>query len=298
MTGTGWKGLPLNGLRAFEAAARHESFARAAAEIGVTPAAISQHVKALEQKTGLELFNRLPQGLTLTEEARQLLPAIQDSFGRIGSALEAANLRKVDEAVTINATGVFARGWLLPKLQAFRAAHPGVRVKVTTHNNRGVSANGAHLVIRFGSGRWGNIESMRLVRTEVTPLCGREVAGALTKVEDVTTFPLLDTAACDDCDFKPWDAWFSAAGIFRAPVIAAEFDSSALSVAAAIDGHGVAIAAPALFATELRSGRLHQPFDLTIEHQSTFYLMRRSDQSMTDAAETVWDWLASVRDVK
>lgn len=291
------KGLPLNGLKAFEAAARHESFSRAAAEMGVTPAAISQQVKLLEQATGLCLFERHAQSLTLTSDARELLPAVQDSFARIGSALEAANLRKSHDDVTIAVTGVFAHGWLLPRIKVFRIARPDIRVKVTTHNNRGAIPDDSHLVIRFGGGQWPGYESTQLMRTEVTPLCSPSAAQALRDFGDIEGAPLLDTAACEDCCFRPWPAWFKAAGLDVKPDPVAEFDSSALSVATAMNGCGICIAAPALFQHELASGTLRRPYELAIEHPSTFYLLRRSDQKLGRASDILWDWIYSEREV-
>ena len=128
--------LPLNALRAFEASARHLSFTRAAIELRVTQAAVSHQVKGLEQRLGASLFRRLPRGLALTDEGLALLPVLRDSFERMGDVLERFSAGKVMEVLSVGVVGTFAVGWLLPRLPAFREAHPFVDLRLFTNNNR------------------------------------------------------------------------------------------------------------------------------------------------------------------
>src|SRR5689334_6944504 len=127
--------LPLNSLRAFEAAARHLSFTNAAIELRVTPAALSQQVKALEDRLGFPLFHRLPRGLSLTDEGQTMLPVLRRAFDEIALVLE--GLTGSSSAIlSIGVVGTFAITWLLPRLARFHAAHPEIDVRLSTNNNR------------------------------------------------------------------------------------------------------------------------------------------------------------------
>src|SRR5215467_956552 len=128
--------LPLNALRAFEASARHLSFTKAGMELRVGQAAISHQVKGLEARLGVQLFRRLPRGLALTDEGQALIPAIADSFSRLRATLEQFERGHFRGVVSIGVVGTFATGWLLPRLGAFREAHPFVDLRIQTNNNR------------------------------------------------------------------------------------------------------------------------------------------------------------------
>ena len=128
--------LPLNALRAFEAAARHLSFTRAAIELCVTQAAVSHQVKLLEERIGVALFRRLPRGLMITEEGTALLPTLKESFDRMAEMLERFEGGHMREVLALGAVGTFAVGWLLPRLPAFRERHPFIDVRISPNNNR------------------------------------------------------------------------------------------------------------------------------------------------------------------
>lgn len=150
--------LPLNALRAFEAAARHLNLTRAAEELHVTQTAVSQHIRNLEERVGKPLFRRLPRGLALTDEGRQLVPVLSDSFARIGQALQRLADTRPREVLTVGVVGTFAVGWLLPRLRAFHESHPFVDLRLLTHNNRvDLAGEGLDCAIRFGDGAWQRI---------------------------------------------------------------------------------------------------------------------------------------------
>ena len=147
--------LPLNGLRAFDAAARHLSFTRAADELGVTQAAVSHQIKGLEERLGKKLFMRLPRGLALTDEGMTLLPAIVDSFERLELAIERTREGRALHIVNVGVVSTFAIGWLSPRLDQLAADLPNVDVRLYTHNNRvDIAAEGLDCAIRFGDGAW------------------------------------------------------------------------------------------------------------------------------------------------
>lgn len=152
--------LPLNSLRAFEAAARHLSFTHAAIELNVTHSAISQHVKALEQHLHCQLFVRVSRGLTLTTEGENLLPVLNDSFDRIAGLLDRFTHHLAMEKLKIGVVGTFATGLLFPQLEDFRRCYPHIDLQLSTHNNRvDPAAEGLDYTIRYGGGAWHGTEA-------------------------------------------------------------------------------------------------------------------------------------------
>ena len=172
--------LPLNGLRAFEAAARHASLTKAAIELNVTPAALGHQVKALEERLGAPLFHRLPRGLALTDEGRALLPVLKEAFDRMAAALARFDDGRGRELLSVGAVGSFAVAWLLPRLAAFEAAHPEVDLRLSTNNNRvDIAEEGLDFAIRFGDGAWHGTEAVLLFPAPLTVLCSAEAAARL-----------------------------------------------------------------------------------------------------------------------
>ena len=139
--------LPLNALRAFEVSARHLSFTRAAEELCLTQTAVSQHVRKLEARLGLQLFRRLPRGLALTDEGLALLPVLSEAFERMGATLASLQTRQRREVLSLGVVGTFAVGWLLPRLRDFQARHPLIELRLFSHNNRvDLAAEGLEIV--------------------------------------------------------------------------------------------------------------------------------------------------------
>jgi LysR family transcriptional regulator of beta-lactamase len=236
--------LPLNGLRAFEAAARHASLTRAAIELNVTPAALGHQVKALEERLGAPLFHRLPRGLALTDEGQALLPVLKESFDRMAAALARFDDGRDRELLSVGAVGSFAVAWLLPRLAAFETAHPEVDLRLSTNNNRvDIAEEGLDFAIRFGDGAWHGTEAQLLFPAPLTALCGAETAARLKRPDDLIGETLLRSYRSDE-----WPAWFEAAGVETVPPLTGPvFDSAALMVEAALAGHGVALAPAILF---------------------------------------------------
>lgn len=277
--------LPLNNLRAFEAAARHQSFTSAAIELRVTPAALSQQVKALEDRLGLALFHRLPRGLSLTDEGQAMLPVLRRSFDEIAAML--ARLTGSSSAIlSVGAVGTFAVAWLLPRLETFRAAHPQIDVRVSTNNNRvDIAEEGLDFAIRFGDGAWHGTEAERIMAAPVSPLCAPDIATRLTRPEDLLGETLLRSYRIDD-----WTSWFAAAGL-PAPVLRGPmFDSSRLMVDAAMQGLGVALAPSALFGRELAQGNLLRPFEQEADI-GAYWLTRLKSKPLSPEMTAFRDWL-------
>ncbi len=248
--------LPLNALRAFEASARHLSFTRAGLELRVTQAAVSHQVKTLEERLGVRLFRRLPRGLALTDEGLALLPVLTDAFASIGAALHRLEHGVSREVVTLGCNGTFAKGWLLGRLPAFEAAHPGVDLRLLTNNNRvDLAGDGLDLALRYGHGAWHGTEAVHLMAAPLSPLCCPRVADRLRGPADLGREVLLRSYRDEE-----WPLWFGVAGVpcptIRGPV----FDSSVTMAEAAAQGMGVALVPAAMFAKEIAAGVLVRPF--------------------------------------
>lgn len=278
--------LPLNALRAFEVAARHLSFTRAAEELFVTQNAVSAQVKNLEQRLGVPLFRRLPRGLALTDEGQALLPLLRDSFERIAAVLGQFDGGRHREVLTVAAVGTFAVGWLLPRLEAFRRDHPFVDLRLLTNNNRvDLAGEGLDYAIRFGDGAWHGTEAEPLLDAPLSPVCTPTIAARLRRPGDLRPETLLRSYRADE-----WPRWFDAAGcappVLRGPV----FDSSITMAAAAATGAGIALLPVALFADDLRRERLVQPFAVDVSI-GRYWLTRLKSRAPTAAMREFSNWV-------
>ncbi len=278
--------LPLNALRAFESSARHLSFTRAALELNVTQAAVSQQVRLLEERLGAELFKRLPRGLAMTDEGRALLPVLTDAFGRIEGVLKQFEGGRYHEVLTVGVVGTFAVGWLLPRLKRFRDAHPFVELRLLTHNNLvDLAAEGLDLAIRFGDGAWPGTHNAALLDAPLAVLCTPQIANLLTTPADLARETLLRSYRADE-----WASWLTAAGVAPWTINGPVFDSSRLMVEAAIQGAGVALAPRRMFLRELQLGQLISPFETEVKTGS-YWLSWLKSRRMAPAMRVFQEWI-------
>ncbi|WP_448659307.1 LysR family transcriptional regulator [Sphingomonas sp. CJ99] len=281
--------LPLNALRAFEAAARHLSFTRAAAELCVTQGAISHQVAALEARLGVPLFRRLPRGLALTDEGLALVPVLADGFDRMGAMLDRFAGGGLRSVLTVGVVGTFLNQWLLPRLDGFRATHPLIDLRLMANNNRvDLAGEGLDCAIRFGDGAWHGTHAEPVLSAPLSPLCAPELAARLTEPADLHAAPLLRSYRADE-----WPRWFAAAGTPCPRLTGPVMDSGALIGAAAMAGHGVALLPPVLFAGEIADRRLVQPFAIPIDTGS-YWLTRLHSRRETSALTAFRIWLHTV----
>jgi LysR family transcriptional regulator of beta-lactamase len=279
--------LPLNALRAFEASARHLSFTRAAIELCVTQAAISHQVKALETRLGVKLFRRLPRGLALTDEGVALQPALAESFDRIAELVEGIASGEATQLLSVAAVGTFATGWLLPRLPAFRAAHPRIDLRLFTNNNRvDLAGEGLDYAIRFGDGAWHATEALPLVEAPLSPLCTPALARDLCEPRDLIRMPLLRSYRADE-----WPRWFEAAGIAPPSLKGAVFDSSLAMAEAALQGTGVALGPASMLGRLIDDGALVRPFTVEVT-AGRYWLTWLKSRSPTPAMAAFREWLA------
>lgn len=278
--------LPLNALRAFEAAARHLSFTRAAVELCVSQGAVSHQVAALERRLGMPLFRRLPRGLALTDEGAALVPVVADAFDRVGATLDLYAGGRRREMLTIGVIGTFAAGWLLDRVGEFTSAHPEVDLRLMTNNNRvDLAGEGLDYAIRYGDGAWHGTHSEAIIDAPLTPLCAPAVAARLGEVADLRRETLLRSYRADE-----WPRWFAAAGGPCPPLHGPVFDSSTLMASAAESGLGVALAPPIMFARELAGERLVRPFDTQVS-AGRYWLTRLISRRESTAMRAFRSWL-------
>src|SRR6476619_5174632 len=234
----------LNGLRAFEAAARHLSFTQAASELNVTQTAISHQIKRLEEELGVRLFIRQNRSLTLTQQAQDYLPGIRAAFNDLRLATDRLLRKDDDHVLTVSTLASLAAKWLLPRLSAFQEAHPGIDVRITTSTSLVDFRSGdVDAAIRYGRGNWPGVRADWLMADELFPVCSPALLTAdkpLRCPEDLANQTLLHTSGGTEDD---WRLWLTAAGlptqISRHPGVT--FDLSFMPVQAALDGIGVAI---------------------------------------------------------
>src|SRR5215210_5115102 len=207
---------PLNALKAFEAAARHESFTRAAEELCVTQGAVSHQVKALETELGLKLFTRERQRLIVTEQGREYLAVLRDALDRIALGTERLRQRQTSGALTVSTSPDFAAKWLVNRLGRFSEAHPEIDLRVSaTMHHVDFAREDVDLAVRHGDGNWPGLEAVRLCAEQLFPVCAPKLVSGrnrITKAADLLKFPLLRLE-----DWKNWSRWFEAAGVTAAP---------------------------------------------------------------------------------
>lgn len=253
--------LPLNGLRAFEVAARQGSFTRAAIELRVTQAAVSQQIQRLEDLLGLTLFTRASTGLMLTDEGAALHPVLTRNLDEIGALLDRMRDGRYQETLHLGVVTTFAVGWLIERLPGFQASHPGISLRVFTNNNRiDIAKEGLHMAIRFGEGNWPGLEAMPGIAAPMSPLCSPALAQNLHRAEDLARLPLLRSYRADE-----WPRWFAAAGMACPDVQGPTLDSSIAMADLAAAGLGVALLPVPMFARQMAAGQLCRPFATEVQ---------------------------------
>lgn len=281
---------PLNGLKAFEAAARSESFTRAAEELNVTQGAVSHQVKALEETLGLKLFHRERQRLILTEAGRDYLAVVRDALDRIAVGTERLLRRQESGALTVSTSPDFAAKWLVNRLSRFAQNYPDVdlRVSATTHYVD-FARDDVDIAIRHGDGNWPGLEVQRLYAERLFPVCSPKlVAGRnrITKAADLLKFPLLRLE-----DAKNWTRLFEAAGLKAAVGPGPVLNRASMLLDAAIDGQGIALARTALAAWDLINGRLVRPVDISLRVANTYWIVCPKAASTIPKIATFRNWV-------
>jgi LysR family transcriptional regulator, glycine cleavage system transcriptional activator len=287
----------LNGLRAFEAAARHLSFTNAAAELNVTQTAISHQIRRLEQELGIRLFVRQNRALALTAEAKDYLPGVRAAFNDLRLATDRLLRKDNEHVLTVSTLASFAAKWLLPRLSSFQEEHPGIDVRITTSTALVDFRNGdVDAAIRYGRGHWPALRTDWLMSDELFPVCSPALlkgSRPLKSPQDLAQHTLLHTSGGYDDD---WRLWLTAAGL---PTDISEqpgltFDLIFVTVQAAIDGIGVAMGRTSYVEGDVADGRLVVPFKTTLPSDAGFYLVSPEARADSGKLAAFRRWLGRV----
>lgn len=279
--------LPLNALRVFEVAMRQGSFTKAAIELRVTQAAVSHQVARLEDLLGATLFLRTSQGLVPTDEGRLLFPVLEHGFDAMARVLDRLGGRRNIEVLNIGVNTTFALGWLMPRIEHFRQAHPEIDLRISTNNNRvEILREGLDMAIRFGTGGWTGHEAIPLNEAPLAPLCAPALTSRLLVPADLAQQTLLRSYRSAE-----WKAWFEAAGADCPPLTGPVFDSSVALAEFAASGAGAALLPVAMFESWIAQGRLAQPFGITVS-MGRYYLAWPSDRRVSPAMSVFSNWLS------
>src|SRR6478672_12543009 len=286
----------LNGLRAFEAAARHMSFTLAASELNVTQTAISHQIRRLEEELGIRLFIRQNRALALTPEARDYLPGVRAAFNDLRLATDRLLRRDDDKVLTLSTLASLAAKWLLPRLTDFQEQHPGIDVRITTSTSLvDFQRDNVDAAIRYGRGQWPGLRADWLMADELFPVCSPALLNGnkpLKCPEDLRDHVLLHTSNANSDD---WRLWLTAAGLpadlSKQPGIT--FDMIFMTIQAAIDGIGVAMGRTSYVRDDITKGRLVVPFKIALPADAGFYLVSPEGRREAPKLSAFRQWLAA-----
>ena len=302
---------PLNALRAFEAAARHRSIRRAAQELHVTPAAVSQQVKLLEDYLDVKLFDRVKRGLSLTAEAQASVGRLREGFDALASAVELMRAQQGMQSVRVGAAPSFAGKWLAPRIQGYCSVFPDTDVRIAadqrfidpqqalsdaSHAASAPGENEFDIAIRFGRGIYPGWRVDKLFDVVATPLCSPQLMAGphpLLRPADLRHHTLLhdDTISAEQGGVD-WNAWLKAAKVRDVDTLrGAHFNQAVMGLTAAIDGAGVVLSYPLLASSDLAQGRLIAPFDLEVKVDFAYFMLSDEGADIAPGVAAFRDWM-------
>lgn len=288
---------PLKSLQAFESAARWLSFSKAADELFVTPAAISQQIKQLETHLGIVLFRRMTRAVQLTEEARTVLPLVTEGFDRLAEAVERLARDQESGLLTISSVPTFAAKWLLQRLPDFASRYPDIDVRLDASLDlRDFDREGIDVSIRLGMGDYPGLHVAHILDEEVSPVCSPDLLESgkpLRLPEDLRHHRLLHVDWGKSTISPPdWRMWTMAAGVDGINVDhGPRFTIESMAIEAAINGDGVALISHSAVARELKAGRLVRPFDVVLRTDLAYWLACPHTHLRRAKVRVFCDWL-------
>ncbi len=282
----------LNALRAFSVVGAHLNLRAAAAELFVTPSALSHQIRGLEAELGIKLFVRNPRGFALTVSGKALHPQVSSAFAQLGDAVRAIKPRQRPGAITVSMLSTFAMRWFIPRLYRFQKIHPDIKVRISTSIELvDFEQEDVDCAIRSGQGSWAGIHALRLLDEQFTPVCCPSIPTGdtpLNQPSDLARHTLLHSRLRPD----DWKAWLDAEGLADLkPRHDQEFETRNFAIAAALRGLGVAIIDPLLVQEELKDKRLIQPFTHTLPTTSAYYLVWPTTRGESKELTAFRTWL-------
>lgn len=288
---------PLNSLRAYEAAARWLSFTKAAEELSVTPAAVSQQIRQLEDYLGVTLFHRMTRAIKLTEEARTVLPLMTEGFDKLAEAIERLTQQQETGLLTVSTAPTFAAKWLLQRLPDFSDKYPDIDLRLDASLvPREFDRDGIDISIRLSQGDYPGLHVSRVFGEEFSPVCSPNLlsgAKPLRNSEDLKNHRLLHVDwGYLRTSMPDWREWIEAAGIEGINLDhGPHFTIESLAIEAAINGNGVAMVSHHAVAEDLKAGRLVRPFDLAIQADFSYWLVCPHEYLRRAKVRAFCDWL-------
>ena len=288
---------PLNALRVFESAARHLSFTKAAEELNVTPGAVSQQIKTLEDFIGAKVFRRTKRALLLTDAAQASLPVLRDAFDRLAEASRILAAPGDASRLNVSVAPSLAAKWLVPRLDRFHEVHPDIEVWVSADMDIvDFAMDDVDIAIRYGGGNYPGLDVELLMSETILPVCSPRLLqgeAPLRTPADLRQHALLHDGSPDKDDSAPtWPMWLKAAGVTDVDGSRGlKFNQSSLVIEAAVAGKGVALAKAALALADLEAARLVVPFDLTTPSSFAYYIVHPTSKARLRAVRAFKGWL-------
>src|SRR6516162_11930893 len=288
---------PLSALRAFEAAARHVSFSKAADELNVTPAAVSHQIHALEQDLGVRLFHRLNRSIELTTSAQILLPGLTEAFAGIQSSVRRLRAHNDTGTLTVTASPSFAAKWLVLRLHRFHDLCPQIDVRISaTDEVVELTKGDFDVAVRYGTGKYPGLDVELLFTNEVFPACSPQLLTAgppLRTPNDLPAHLLIHDQTIERDPLVPtWSMWLKAAGVKQVSAAnGLSFNNIHLALDAAIAGHGVVLAHSTIAAADLAAGRLVRLFSLALPDPFAYYIVTAPGALDRAKVRSLRDWL-------
>ncbi len=288
---------PLNSLRAFDAVARHMSFKNAAAELFVTPAALSYQIRQLEDHLGLKLFNRLNRAIELTDQGQTIAPGLRESFRKISETMQKLTRKRAGNVLVVSAGPGFTAKWLAPRLYRFMARHPEIDTRISASLKLvDLGTDDVDVAIRFGSGSYPGCNTIKIADEYVTPLCSPAIMTGpypLKHPTDLVHHTLIhDSTHIGVFELNNWQDWLTAAGVDNVDISRGlRFNLADHALDAAATGAGVLLGRTMLASGDLESGRIIAPFDLKLKADFSFYLASHKSRSDCPLIRNFSDWV-------
>ena len=282
------KPLPsYNALRAFVAIGKHGNLKDAAAELFVTPSALSHQIKNLEAILDKALFARSKSGLSLTDDAHAMHEELSHAFSLIQQSVQKLAQQPQHNVLNISMLSTFAMRWFIPRLSSFQKQHPDIEVRISTSIHEvNFAREDMDCAIRSGHGDWQGLHAEYLFTETFTPVCNPNMAEALSSPQDLAKFTLLHARLRPD----DWQVWLKALNFNLQPAHEQTFETRNFAVQAAVDGVGIAIVDPSLVAEDIKAGRLVTPFPQTMADKNAYYLVY-PESSQQPHIQNLQSWL-------
>jgi len=284
---------PLHALAVFEAAARHNSFSKAAEELCVTHSAVSHQIKQLEEHLGVRMFVRLARAVALTNEGRRFLIEVQAALESLEAASLSISRNERARTLRVNVLQPFAGNWLVERLEAFLQDHPEIDLELeATQREDARALDEVDISVRYGKGEWKGIDFVKLLNVDLFPVCSPaylKKLGGVKRPEDLSRAVLLRHS------MEPWETWFRAIGLPSVPTTMGPlFSDARIMLDAAASGHGVALARSVLAEKDIQAERLVRLFDVTVPAPGAYYALFMPGSRARPEVEAFISWLVSI----